>query len=122
MYEIFIQTRISSAHYLPGYPGPCRELHGHNWVIKASAQCDELNDLGMGVDFKFLKENLDEICRELDHIVLNEIDYFKEHSPTSENVARYLFEKLGARINDGRVRVSEIEVRETPGSGAIYRE
>ena len=120
MYEIFIHTSISSAHRLREYPGPCRNLHGHNWLITASLRCCELDRMGMGIDFKVLKEALDEVCRDLDHIILNDLEYFQDCNPTAENVARYLYDELSSSLNDERVQVYKIEVRETANSGAVY--
>ncbi|MFH1038439.1 MAG: 6-carboxytetrahydropterin synthase [PVC group bacterium] len=120
MYEVFIQVRFSAAHFLAGHPGPCRNLHGHNWLVRVSLRCRELDGLGMGYDFTVLKEELSGICRGLDHAVLNELDYFRDRNPTAENVARFIHASLSERINDGRVEVSEVEVRETSDSGASY--
>ena len=120
MYEIFIHTSISSAHRLKGYPGPCRNLHGHNWFIKASLRCRELDCMEMGIDFIVLKEALDEVCRDLDHIILNDLEFFQKCNPTAENLARYIYDELSSSLNDARVRVYKIEVRETADSGAVY--
>lgn len=120
MYEIYTQTHISAAHHLREYDGECKKLHGHNWIIKTFIRCDELDELEMGLDFKVLKKAVKQICENLDHADLNEVPYFKEHNPTSESMAKYLFDEIGKKINNDRVRVSRVEVQETPGNGAIY--
>jgi len=122
MYEIYTQTHISAAHHLREYDGECRQFHGHNWVIKTFIQCEALDKLEMGLDFKVLKQAVKKTCGNLDHADLNQVPYFKEHNPTSESVARYLYTELSKKLNDGRVRVSRVEVQETPGNGAIYSE
>lgn len=122
MYEVFIESRISSAHCLDGYPGPCSRVHGHNWRIKAVVSCRELDERGFGVDFRVLKEQVEEICSLLDHRDLNRLECFRGQNPTAENLARHIYRELARRIDDGRVRVSRVEVRETSESGAVYRE
>ncbi len=122
MYEVFIETSISSAHCLDGYPGPCSRVHGHNWRIKAAVSCEELDERGFAIDFHELKSRLEEICADLDHRELNRIEPFRDENPTAENLARYIFRELARRIADDRVRVSRVEVRETSDSGAVYRE
>ncbi len=122
MYEAFIEAGISSAHCLDGYPGPCSRVHGHNWKIKVSVSCDELDERGFGIDFRELKSHLEEICAGLDHRDLNRLEAFRGTNPTAENLARYLFRELGRRLDDGRVRVCRVEVRETSDSGAAYSE
>ncbi len=122
MYEVFIETSISSAHCLDGYPGPCSRVHGHNWRIKAAVSCKELDERGFAIDFQELKSRLEEICADLDHRELNRIEPFRDTNPTAENLARYIFRELARRIADDRIRVSRVEVRETSDSGAVYRE
>ena len=122
MYEVYVQTHISSAHHLRNYNGECKNQHGHNWIIKTYVQCKELDKLAMGIDFKKLKSAIKNVCEDLDHADLNKIPYFKSHNPTSESVAKYLFSNLSDVINDERIRISKIEVMETPGNGAIYWE
>jgi 6-pyruvoyltetrahydropterin/6-carboxytetrahydropterin synthase len=122
VFEVFIETSISSAHRLDGYPGPCSRVHGHNWKITASVSCEELDERGFGIDFRALKAHLEEICAGLDHRDLNRLEFFRGLNPTAENLARYIFKELSLRINNPRVRVSRIEVGETSESGAAYRE
>ncbi len=120
MYEAIIQTRFSAAHHLRDHPGPCRRCHGHNWSVKVSVRCGRLDKQGMVIDFTVLKKELDAVCRDLDHLDLNEMEYFQRKNPTAENLARFIFERLRARIDNGRVRVSAVEVGETAASGARY--
>lgn len=122
MYEVYVQTHISSAHHLRDYQGECKKLHGHNWIIKILVQCEELDELGMIIDFKILKSVMKNICKDLDHVDLNEIPYFKKHNPTSESLAKYLFDKLSNKLNNDRIRVSKVEIMETPGKGGVYWE
>jgi 6-pyruvoyltetrahydropterin/6-carboxytetrahydropterin synthase len=122
IYEIFVTTQFAAAHSLPGYPGSCSRLHGHNWKIKVFVRSQELNALGMGLDFGLLEAGVQEILRELDHYNLNDLPAFKEASPTAENLARFLFEELSRRLNSEALRVSKVEVFETSGVGAVYWE
>ena len=58
MYEILVKGDFSSAHNLRGYKGKCEELHGHNWKVELAAGSDNLDKIGMVLDFKFLKKKL----------------------------------------------------------------
>jgi 6-pyruvoyltetrahydropterin/6-carboxytetrahydropterin synthase len=58
----------------------------------------------------------------MDHSDLNELPAFKDVNPSSENIARLLYQELSQVINTGRVRVSKVKVCETPGAGAYYWE
>lgn len=120
MYELFIKTHFSAAHHLRDYTGKCANQHGHNWLVEVYCKCRELDSVGMAIDFVDLKREVNELLESLDHKDLNELDHFKEHNPTSENLAKYLFDLLSDKLNDERVQVSKITIYETPNCGASY--
>jgi 6-pyruvoyltetrahydropterin/6-carboxytetrahydropterin synthase len=84
--------------------------------------CQNTDEIGMAIDFGVLKDHLNELMEYLDHQFLNEIEPFDKLNPTSENIARYLYQQLSARLNDQNARVQEIEVWENDNSSAIYFE
>lgn len=122
MYEISVTRSFSAAHNLRGYQGSCEELHGHNWQVEISLGGEELDELGMLIDFKVAKQALDEALSELDHHYLNDIPPFDRINPSSENMARHLYEQMSRRLNDARVRVVRCRVWESEGSCAAYTE
>jgi 6-pyruvoyltetrahydropterin/6-carboxytetrahydropterin synthase len=122
VFEIYVETHFSAAHALRGYPGDCARLHGHNWLVRVFVRCYELDDTGIGIDFRTVKDHVREVLRGLDHCNMNEIEPFSEQNPSSENIARHLYRELGRRINSAAVRVSKIQVSETPNAGAFYWE
>lgn len=119
-FEITVQLSFSAAHRLRGYKGRCEKLHGHNWKVEASAAADKLNKQGMVSDFKDLKKALNNILIKLDHKFLNDIAYFKKVNPTSENIAKYIFEGLDRRLPAGGCQPSAVSVWETDTSRAAY--
>ncbi|MGB2600267.1 MAG: 6-carboxytetrahydropterin synthase, partial [Candidatus Omnitrophota bacterium] len=60
-----------------------------------------------------------EAIDELDHKYLNDIDYFKEVNPTSENIAKYIYENLSKKAD---LNLEEVTVYETDTSSATYSE
>ena len=122
VYELYIETHFSAAHTLKGYPGDCARLHGHNWIIRVHVRCDKLDDIGIGLDFRIIKENVKEVLQELDHAHINDLPQFQGMNPTSENIAQYLYRELGRRINTEQVRIAKIHVSETPNAGVYYWE
>lgn len=115
MYEAVVQASFSAAHRLRGYGGKCESPHGHNWRVEATFRAEQLDKAGMVVDFRILKEKLNQVLGELDHADLNELTYFKKTNPTSENIAKYIYEKLKSEIH-------KICVWETDSSCATYSE
>ena len=118
MYTVKVRSHFSSAHNLRGYKGKCEDLHGHNWKVEVTACTGELDGLGMVVDFKELKKDLGEVLSGLDHKNLNEIDRFREINPTSENIARYIHEKMSGKRPGAEIK--EVTVWETETSSATY--
>jgi len=116
-----IERNFSSAHQLRGYRGKCENLHGHNYKIEIYARGKELKNIGLLVDFVALKQAADDLVTYLDHKNLNELEPFVvEQNPSAENVARFVLEKLAAKINDERVQIYKVRCFETPTSVATY--
>ena len=67
MYEIEVKSAFEAAHYIRNYPGKCARLHGHNWTVAAIVRGNDLDDLGMLIDFKVLKGELNRVLEEFDH-------------------------------------------------------
>ncbi|MEI6157091.1 MAG: 6-carboxytetrahydropterin synthase, partial [Atribacterota bacterium] len=74
----------------------CANLHGHNWDVEIFVRGSRLNALGMLVDFRDIKAAIREVMKEIDHTDLNQLPAFLRENPTSENLARYLFNTLSA--------------------------
>ena len=81
-----------SIHYTKLYD---ENLHGHNWKVEVTVAAKELDKAGLGIDFKILKRETKQILGLLDHKYLNELTPFVGISPSSENIARFLFDELG---------------------------
>ena len=122
MFEIDITRSFSAAHCLRGYQGECAALHGHNWTVQAVLRVRELDEIGIAVDFKKLKRELDMILDEFDHTNISDHPAFKELNPTSEIIAKTIYNMLGAKMNDGNVKLHRVRVCESPTSGATYFE
>jgi 6-pyruvoyltetrahydropterin/6-carboxytetrahydropterin synthase len=122
MYTLKVEGAFEAAHNLNGYPGKCAQLHGHNWVVEAVVKGRELDDLGMLVDFKDIKQTLKDILERFDHHYLNELAPFKDGvNPTAENLARIIFEELaGNEIFKRDSVLAAITVFESPKSSVTY--
>ena len=120
MYRVDIEREFSAAHNLCGYQGDCAKLHGHNWQVQVVVKAKELDKIGMAVDFKILKSELDKILDEFDHSHLNELPYFSTKNPTSEQIAKVVFTRLSSALNDDRVEVEKVRICESAKSGATY--
>ena len=104
MFEVYVKTHFSAAHSLIGYPGDCARVHGHNWMVEAYVKCKELDEIGIGIDFRDTKKAVKKVIDNLDHFNLNELPSFKDTNPTSENIAKFLYVEIGKIINSDVVQ------------------
>ena len=121
-FEIHVQTHFSAAHHLRGYPGNCAEPHGHNWIVDVYVECGKLNDIGIGIDFRDVKRAVKDTVEDLDHSDLNALPHFRNNNPSSENIAKYLYQELTSRLDAQGNRVAKVSVSETPTCGVSYWE
>lgn len=124
MFELTVKAEFEAAHQINGYKGKCQRLHGHNWAVEAIIEGNELDELGMLVDFKILKAELNNVLDELDHRYLNELQIFAIKNPTAENLAKYVFDNLSASeiFTNSKARLKAIRVYESPRSCVTYTE
>jgi len=120
MFHIFIKSHFSAGHHLRDYPGNCERPHGHNWKVEVTVKADSLDNLGMGLDFKALKNEVNKVLDTLDHHDLNEHVDFQSVNPSSENIAVYIFNNLQNILSTDRYGVHSVTVRETDNSGVTY--
>lgn len=118
MYELKVESSFSAAHHLLNYNGECENQHGHNWKVEAYVKGTELDKSNLLTDFKVLKKELNNILKLLDHKDINTLDDFKNVSPSSEVISKYIYDKLKVSISG----VSKISVWETVNSCASYYE
>jgi 6-pyruvoyltetrahydropterin/6-carboxytetrahydropterin synthase len=101
-------------------PGGWREpAHQHNWAVTAEVSSGELNKMGLVMDFQRLRTMLDDIAGELDNDAIEEIEYFQKNCSSTENIAKYIYEKLEPKLPKG-VRLEAVRVGEERGCRARF--
>ena len=73
---------------------------------------------GLAIDFRIAKAVLKDAVEGLDHSYLNELAYFKKINPTSENIAKFIFDSVKKKIKN----VYSVAVWENEKSCAVYSE
>jgi 6-pyruvoyltetrahydropterin/6-carboxytetrahydropterin synthase len=120
MYEVTIKKSFSAAHLLKEIGGKCEELHGHNFLVEVSVVSESLNSEGLLIDFRVVKRWTDEVLEQLDHKYLNEIEYFKSINPSSEQLARFLYDRISEKSRQMNVTLSHVTVWESDNSRVSY--
>ncbi len=122
MYKLKIITGFDAAHQLKGYKGKCENIHGHNWKVEVEVISEKLNEIGIALDFKELKKNVDEVIFQLDHTFINQIPPFTQINPSSENIARWIYMSLKDKLNTTPVKLYSVTVWESDYASATYME
>lgn len=122
MYELTVISGFSAAHRLRGYEGECERLHGHNWKVEVTVAAPRLNEVGLAIDFKVLKGELERVLKGLDHSCLNEKPPFDRENPSSERIARFIYDEISKGLSPHEVRVKMVRVWESETACAAYGE
>jgi 6-pyruvoyltetrahydropterin/6-carboxytetrahydropterin synthase len=125
MFEVTVEAGFSSGHYLRNYHGKCENPHGHNYRVLVTLAGAELDQTGLLLDFKLLKNLLKPVVDYLDHQMINDLAPFTQINPSAENLARYFYDETSRQLQAltaGRVQVKDCTVFETDTSFARYYE
>ena len=130
MYILTVKGSFDAAHRLNGYTGDCKYIHGHTYKYEVSVSSEELDKLGIAIDFKVLKEDVNKFVEPLDHTLLLSEDEFNNGinifgtpvipfnpNPTAEVIARDLY----LWMEDCNYNVVEVRIWETDNNCATFR-
>jgi 6-pyruvoyltetrahydropterin/6-carboxytetrahydropterin synthase len=121
MHTIFKDFTFAAAHAIRGHTRGCQNLHGHNYRVRVHLRAEQLDGLGMVLDFADLKEMMQEILGPFDHRVINDIPPFDERNTTAELFSEYVFQEVTRRLEDqDRVRIARVEVWENDTACAVF--
>ena len=120
MYELKVVTKFAAAHQLTMVGSKCENMHGHNWKVEVCVIGEKLDAGGVVLDFGEIKKHVAEIMSMLDHKYLNELEFFRQSQPSSENIACFVAGELQHRIDNQTVRVSRVTAWETDDASATY--
>ena len=97
-------------------------MHGHNWKVEVEVSGNVLDNVGMVLDFKDIRNSTNDIVNKLDHRFLNDLEPFKKINPTAENIAKYIFLELSKVVNNNETKIRSIKLWETEKSAVMYTE
>ena len=123
LWRLTVRGEFASAHALRHYQGKCESLHGHNYSVEMVVEGETLTlDTELVVDFTGLKKELRTELALIDHVNLNEYPPFDTVNPSSENLARYIYRNMKARLAEMPIRLYSVTVGETAMQSATYME
>jgi len=122
MYEATVTKVFSAAHAIRLPDGTTESLHGHDWRVKLTVTVENLNEVGMVMDFHELEQRVDAAIDQARNGNLNGIKPFAngQTNPTAEHVAQWIGAQVIGRLPK-EVSLDRVSVREAPGCVATYR-
>lgn len=122
MFEVSYQTTFCALHRLTDGGKPIEPPHGHDWRVEAVAAGEQLDRIGVVIDFERLKETLGEVASRFHYRDINEHPAFAGQSTSAEVVARYFFHEVRKGLGDEGRLLRRVQVWEAPGCSATYFE
>jgi 6-pyruvoyltetrahydropterin/6-carboxytetrahydropterin synthase len=107
-----------AGHQLRLYDGSLEDLHEHDWQIKVTIEAPKLDSIGVVMDFHDLSRRVEAVLSPFHGRRLNDLPVFADDNPSAENVALHIGRAL--ELPPG-VRLTAVEVWETPENSAIYQ-
>ena len=120
MYVITVLSHFAAAHCLRHLHGKCEALHGHNWKVEVSLTSGRLGRGGMVLDFGILKKKVEEVLKNLDHTYLNELPHFSKREPSSENIAKYIYDEVERSLKGESATLRSVTAWESETARATY--
>lgn len=124
-WRLTIDEAFCASHQLRNYNGKCEHLHGHNFGVSVEVEGSQLDAaVEILVDFGELKRLTREAVDSLDHAHLNDLPAFAQRNPSSENIARHLYQQIKAGLAElaPHVQLRSVSVSEKGSSRAMYFE
>jgi len=119
VFELMVIGRFAAAHSLRNFKGRCEALHGHNWRVEVVVRGSQLDQADLLMDFGQLKQLMNQALDRLDHGHLNEIAPFDQQNPSSELIAKHLWEQVAPGL-PAHVSMARVSAWESDDSRATY--
>jgi 6-pyruvoyltetrahydropterin/6-carboxytetrahydropterin synthase len=120
MFEVTVKKSFFASHGLRNYGAAVEDMHDHNWIIEARFSSQAVDNSGCAIDFRKIDRAFQDILTPFQGICLNELREFKTASPSAENIARFIFEKLSAAIKNSPAQLASVTAWEDEDHGAAY--
>jgi 6-pyruvoyltetrahydropterin/6-carboxytetrahydropterin synthase len=122
MFQVSVEETFSAGHALRGYKGKCENPHGHNYRVRVEVEGEQLDSIGLLLDFGELKRILRQLIDDIDHKFLNDQAPFDSINPSAENIAKFIYDEASKQMHhvSHGPRIKGITVWETDETSATY--
>lgn len=118
-FVLTVKHQFSATRALRDYEGPCQHVHEHHYGITTNIATPDLPQ-GYALDFYEVQAYLAAIVKDYEKSYLNELPPFIELNPTTENIAKWIFEQLAHQLADKNFLLQSVTVQENDLFSATY--
>lgn len=120
MFEISVSQKFKASHAIRTTSGEFEPLHTHDWRVDSTVTGRDLDATGCIVDFALIQRHLRSVLSTWDGKNLNELSMFLDVPPSTEFLAKCLFDQLESILSEEGVRLKKVTVWETDNCSASY--
>jgi len=123
VYRLTVRASYDAALFIPGERGPAGRTHGHRYTVEAVLEARQLDRSGFVADLEDVQPRLAALAGELDHRLLNDLDPFRDATPSAERQAEFFYQRLSLEIENAygpAVRLAKIRVTQEPEAWVEY--
>lgn len=126
MFEITIAKTFAAAHAIFLYDGSLEPVHGHNWPVEVTIAAEQLDEIGVVMDFHVLETLVDGLVARVHNQNINDVAPFAGAdgklaiNTTAERIAEWIGTEMAKGLPPHATLVS-VSLGEAPGCTAIYR-
>lgn len=120
MFEVTVKRTFKASHYLTNSNGTNESPHDHDWIIEAKFKSDDIDEDGCAIDFRCVDQAFLKIFEGYRGNTINDHEPFTKISPSAENLARHLYEKITDMLKNERAHLISITAWEDENHGATY--
>ena len=119
VFELGADAFFGARHFVTmgGVQGP---PHHHSFRVEVLMDAPAQDDDGVVLGFGDARGLIEAIVADYNETLLNTVEPFTTLQPTSENIAKVIFERLKSQINSPEVRLKQVRVWESPTNSASY--
>ncbi len=118
-YEIGVDVFFNGRHYVEK-DGEQGHVHMHSWRAQAILLGESYNDVGTVVGTEGVKEIIVSLVSQYNESLLNKVPPFDEIMPTSNNIARVIYEYVMNELEDSELDLKAVRLWESPTSYVEY--
>jgi 6-pyruvoyltetrahydropterin/6-carboxytetrahydropterin synthase len=123
VYRLAVRASYDAALFMPGDPGRSGRTHGHRYTVEAVLEVQELDESSFVADLDAVQPRLAALAGELDHRLLNELEPFRDDTPSAERQAEFFYRRLCPEVENAYgpvVRLAKIRVTQEPEAWVEY--